>query len=609
MPLSRLRRSPPVALLTAALALGCGSSSSTSDGDDDDNAINVGRSDLEVSNIGVTSVNPTNRTGFKVEFDVDGDTLSTVIVAAPTSDQVAVAATELTDPAGNYLLRLDLSDADAVLPSLYDSAVRAYPFLGPGPFALLYPGSPDHPSRPGTYAARYHVFEQAPKDVQFFAIQKRRPAGGAEPKAGKLPITFWFAQNDLVDADGGADAKLFRQAVDELTRIYASAGIEVGSPTYRNLPADAARRFSVVDANEFGELFTSVDTSSTPGLNFFVVSELELDSEGGVVVGLANGIPGPPALPGLPGGGVVVSLVALEFDPTLVGQIMAHEGGHYLGLMHTTERTGTIFDLLEDTPQCPASEYDTDGDDAVDDEECAPSGGSSNLMFWSADGRPQQVSADQGFVLLRNPMVDTSVAAAQATAASRPAAPAAAPAGLRPPALALSSAASNPLATTANADAALRARLRRAFGGYDSRPDKPALERLADADRLVPALVELAADANEPPYKRANALASLRFFAAQAGARAELSARAADAGSPRLFRRTAARALAAAYGDDALATLAPLLEHADPDLRETVVRAVGAVRSARSRELLASRAPVEADPNVRLSLSRALPRR
>ncbi|HEU4536682.1 MAG TPA: HEAT repeat domain-containing protein, partial [Polyangiaceae bacterium] len=319
---------------------------------------------------------------------------------------------------------------------------------------------------------------------------------------------------------------------------------------------------------------------------------------------------------------VAVSLITLDIDPKLVGQVMAHEGGHYLGLMHTTERDGTLFDLLPDTPECDADTFDANGSSSVEVEECGLTGGASNLMFWSADATPEQVTASQSFVLLRNPIVDTSGAAAPKSASSpavagRPASasaasPAAAGATSSTPAdAALSTEApAAPLASIAApaaGDPSLRSRLARAFGGYETLPDKATLERLADAARLVPALVELAADPSERPHKRANALASLRFFAADAGARAELFARAGDASAPAWLRRAAALAAASAYGDEALSALGPLLGHADARLRQAAVRALGASGSARSRELLAQRAAVEGDANVKLALRRALP--
>ena len=52
---------------------------------------------------------------------------------------------------------------------------------------------------------------------------------------------------------------------------------------------------------------------------------------------------------------------------------MAHEVGHWLGLRHTSERTGKTFDYIKDTPECPAHR-DHNGDGRVDQAECAGAG-------------------------------------------------------------------------------------------------------------------------------------------------------------------------------------------------------------------------------------------
>jgi hypothetical protein len=83
---------------------------------------------------------------------------------------------------------------------------------------------------------------------------------------------------------------------------------------------------------------------------------------------------------------------------------MAHEAGHFLGLYHTGERDGRSFDPLLDTPECPAS-ADTNGDKLVSGQECTGKG-NDNLMFWTTAPVPQRrLTADQRFVLLRNPAV------------------------------------------------------------------------------------------------------------------------------------------------------------------------------------------------------------
>jgi hypothetical protein len=37
-------------------------------------------------------------------------------------------------------------------------------------------------------------------------------------------------------------------------------------------------------------------------------------------------------------------------DPAVLAHVMAHEGGHWLGLFHTSEITGTL-DQMPDTPE------------------------------------------------------------------------------------------------------------------------------------------------------------------------------------------------------------------------------------------------------------------
>jgi hypothetical protein len=91
-------------------------------------------------------------------------------------------------------------------------------------------------------------------------------------------------------------------------------------------------------------------------------------------------------------------------NPAQLGQTMAHEGGHFLGLFHTTEAEGTAFDPLPDTPEC-ATGADGNRDGIVDYNECKSGKGSENLMFWAAGDAAETVTGDQGFVVTRNPAV------------------------------------------------------------------------------------------------------------------------------------------------------------------------------------------------------------
>ncbi|MFK7987382.1 MAG: hypothetical protein AB8I08_15280 [Sandaracinaceae bacterium] len=154
--------------------------------------------------------------------------------------------------------------------------------------------------------------------------------------------------------------------------------------------------------NALRAAFVSEDPSR---LNvFFVQDFLE---EG--TLGFAAGIPGPNGLQGTAASGVVISLDShLDADGALdlatMGETIAHEIGHQLGLFHTTEEDGLGHDALDGTPECGA-EHDADGDGSLTTEECVGRG-ARNVMFWtSGDVRQTEMSADQTEVIASSVVV------------------------------------------------------------------------------------------------------------------------------------------------------------------------------------------------------------
>ena len=98
-------------------------------------------------------------------------------------------------------------------------------------------------------------------------------------------------------------------------------------------------------------------------------------------------------------------------DSQLLGETAAHEMGHQLGLFHTTEKGGTVFDILSDTPECSSSTRDNNSNGSVSAEECDGYGG-DNLMFWtswsaasrSAGKKQETLSSHQQHVLKYSPI-------------------------------------------------------------------------------------------------------------------------------------------------------------------------------------------------------------
>ena len=102
---------------------------------------------------------------------------------------------------------------------------------------------------------------------------------------------------------------------------------------------------------------------------------------GGIVLGIAAGVPGPAFLGPSYRSGVVIATV-WDGGSEYLGNVLAHEIGHYLGLYHTTEKAGT---------------HDTLMDTEIDD--------GANLMFWAYSAEQLELSDHQSWVARSHPMV------------------------------------------------------------------------------------------------------------------------------------------------------------------------------------------------------------
>lgn len=250
------------------------------------------------------------------------------------------------------------------------------PFNRGATASFVFPGV-DDPIPSGNY--RFEVSGSG-SDA---ATVKSKGRGGAQPGSGTLDLNLFVLQGS------GFTNQMLSEALSVVATILADANIALGQISAVNVTGGNSY-LAQDDTDIFGSLSKQL-TASPPnplGLNFFFVKSVA------GVYGFSQGIPAALGIPGATAGGVVIAYDPHDtdggFDVHELGLTMAHEGGHAMGLWHTSERDGSQHDTIYDTPRCSG------GSDAA-----CPDG--TNIMFWS--GHYPELSAGQGWVLRRSPIV------------------------------------------------------------------------------------------------------------------------------------------------------------------------------------------------------------
>lgn len=267
----------------------------------------------------------------------------------------------------------------------------------------LVPLSPLTPLNAGTWSFDFWIGGGNPGSVDCGAVIRLDQPG----TDANVLVELVFVGMGLSAADAETDTA-FQQVLTQFEEEWGTAGLNVDY-VYTDFSGDTSR-FQVVDVSdddysEFNDLLRTANPENSRTLTFFLVEEIANSSAGGAtILGLSAGPPGAAAIPGTSKSGVIVSAVDYADAPGDVAKIMAHEGGHFLGLYHTTEKDGSQHDPIADSPQCPASN-DADGNGTMNSSECAGQG-AENVMWWTLTQGTASFSNDQGWVVRRSPVAD-----------------------------------------------------------------------------------------------------------------------------------------------------------------------------------------------------------
>ena len=172
----------------------------------------------------------------------------------------------------------------------------------------------------------------------------------SDTSGGVLDFDLFYVGVPSLTPTGAKGPPIIASALAELETIYAQAGIRIGEVRQHLVSGQTGRFLDRLqaadeDSDDIAKLLQLSSGAPGPSVAVFFVRELD-DSEG--LLGIAGGLPGPIGLHGTASSGVAIAFDLVDDE---LGQVLAHEIGHFLGLFHTSETTMEIsFNPLTDVP-------------------------------------------------------------------------------------------------------------------------------------------------------------------------------------------------------------------------------------------------------------------
>lgn len=244
----------------------------------------------------------------------------------------------------------------------------------------------------GEFVARYAVVSaerpegRPPSQTQLRVTLFRKYApdqGGARARGG-IDLNVILVGSANVTASRASRGKRNLNALFEHVRSRyenAANGQGIGIGTIRVIEwgcPEGGDAYAQVDVQNIGELLKTGSgilggEGEGSSLNLFMVSTITGAAPGMTFLGLSGGIGGP-AIHGTAASGLVFSSFdqldrynpecpdescpVSQQEPAFIemGETIAHEMGHFLGLNHLSESDGTQHDAIPDTPECDATE-------------------------------------------------------------------------------------------------------------------------------------------------------------------------------------------------------------------------------------------------------------
>jgi hypothetical protein len=227
------------------------------------------------------------------------------------------------------------------------------------------------------YTARYVLMSDSYSSIPSgytgglsVSIVKKSKASNSNPSA--IDINLIFVGTDVTQASRNDQGKInMDRLMAAVQNYFSAASVNVKLGVISAYEWTGGDQYSELATTQFGAMVgagSAAVSSSSEGraVNVFFVKSITNNSS---LLGQSGGIGGP-IIHGLRNSGVVVSTFGkldafnpdctaasctdaqIEEDFYTLEQTVVHEVGHYLGLNHVSESSGTSHDIVPDTPIC-----------------------------------------------------------------------------------------------------------------------------------------------------------------------------------------------------------------------------------------------------------------
>lgn len=325
----------------------------------------------------------------EASFTLKPGDISVLFTAIVNDRKDEVALLSLTIPGGTSWYSANLGSDQFKSPVFSSQAVQE------GELVVYLPLDKAFDLMPGEYKLKVATNSGKPINDAFVVIRS-----GLADCTMAIDLKLWVLSGDAqlaTPAGQNAIGQKIRVAVD---KILKQQNMRLGNLKFLPSTAEEKKRYARINDEQESDLceklYAKVGNEDI-GWNMALVEDAGQGTLG------FSPVPGSVLVPDSNNSCSVTAFDSHQGDFDDLGATIVHEGTHFLGMMHTTEKDGKTFDPIGDTPQCPLGQFDRNRNGEMDADECAGMDG-PNYIFWNPNPGASGITPGQAWVMRRHPL-------------------------------------------------------------------------------------------------------------------------------------------------------------------------------------------------------------